>query len=43
MHVDQGGISRLVQLNKKGGSHGTPRGLQEEVSIIYTIALNVGI
>ena len=27
--MDQGGISRLVQLNKSGGSHGTPMGLKE--------------
>ena len=27
--MDQGGISRLAQLNISGGSHGTPMGLQE--------------
>ena len=29
--MDQGGISRLAQLNKSGGSHGTPMGLQENM------------
>ena len=31
IQVDQGGISRLAQLNISGGSHGTPMGLQENM------------
>ena len=33
-HVDQGGSSRLVQLNSSGGIHGNPIGLQQQCKIL---------